>query len=105
MSRRNVGSLGVAFQREGQVQSQDPERPPLLLIAGDTVLKVESKERDSNIPSRIARKFRQRGVELDSKILVHAPELVDGTTTVAVVAPVALGSAGYGDLAQTFTPP
>ena len=37
--------------------------------------------------------------------LVHAPEAADGTTAPAVAAPVALGSAVHGGLAQMFTPP
>ena len=34
---------------------------------------------------------------------VHAPETAGGTTAPAVAAPVALGSAVHGDLAQTIT--
>ena len=36
---------------------------------------------------------------------VHATETADGTTARAVAAPIALGSAAHGGLAQMFTPP
>ena len=36
---------------------------------------------------------------------VHAPETADGGTATAVAAPVALGAAVHGGLAQMFTPP
>ena len=101
----NVVALRGALQRGVQDLVTDPERPHLLPVADNAVLKVEPADGSSSIPRCAIRRCRMEGVHLERNKPVHAPETADGTTEPAVALHVALGCAVHGGLAQMFTPP
>ena len=96
MKRWNV----VALRRGVQDLATDPERPPLLPVADNALLKVEPAEEDSDIPRRTIRRCRMGVVSLKRNQPVRAAETPNGAVASAAAAPVAPGSAVQGDPTQ-----
>ena len=105
MKRWNVVAFRGALRRGVQDQATDPERPFLLPVADNAVLKVEPAEGSSDIPRRTIRRCRMGVVSWKRNKPVHAAEAADGTLAPAVAAPLASSFAAYGGLAQMFAPP
>ena len=77
MKQQNVVALRDALQRGVQVLATHPERPLLVPVADNAVLKVEPAEGCSGIPRRTIRRCPMGVVQLERNRLVRAPGPAD----------------------------